>query len=323
MAFASKKKDPKILENTGFATDNSNAGKRFINKDGSPNVLMGGIHPLKKFNGYHYLLSLPHWKFFLIVSLFYFVINLLFAVLYVAIGIDHLDGVITGNSFDSFVEAFFFSAQTLTTVGYGRISPIGLGANILASLEALLGIMTLAIITGLLYGRFTKPRAFIRYSDYALISPFRDGHALMVRLAPTKKNTISDLTATMTMSMNIESDGIIKSNFYSLPLQLDKLMSLALSWTLVHPIDQDSPLYNITKEEVDQNKVQVIIHLKGFDEGFSNTVVARTSYIWEEIKVGARFKPMFKYFEEDKTTLLELEKLSDFEWVKPSQTTAL
>ena len=313
MAFHQKKESTRPLENTGFATDRIDANKRFVNKNGSPNVAMTGISPLQRFHGYHYMLSLPNWRFFLLIVFFYFVINFIFATLYIAIGIEHLAGVITGSFFDNFVEAYFFSAQTLTTVGYGRISPVGLPANILSSFEALIGIMTLAIITGLLYGRFTKPRAFIKFSNNAIIAPFQDGFGLMVRIAPSKLNSISELFATMTVSLNEEIDGIIKSNFYSVPLQLDKLMNLALSWTIVHPIDSDSPLFNMTKEDIDTKRVQVIVHLKGFDEGFSNTVVARTGYVWNEIKTNVRFKPMFKYLEEDKKTVLELHKLSETE----------
>jgi inward rectifier potassium channel len=228
------------------------------------------------------------------------------------IGVDHLHGLLKGSAFQNFEEAYFFSAQTLTTVGYGRISPVGIVANTVSSLEALTGIMTLAIITGLLYGRFVNPKAFIAYSKNALIAPFKGGKALMFRLAPTKNSNLSELNATVTMTMQVEENGVYKNQFFPLLLQLDKVMSLALSWTVVHPINEDSPLYNLTMEEIIEAKVQVIIFLKAFDEGFSSVVVSRTSYTWLEIVDNAKFNPMFRNSPTGDAILLELDKINDF-----------
>ena len=304
------------IPNTGFAEDKEQTGDRLINRDGKANVSISGISRWKKFSIYHAMLDLKSWKFFLIIFTFYTLLNFVFAVLYMALGINHLKGIISDGSFsEDFLEAYFFSAQTLTTVGYGRVSPIGLPANIVASFEALIGIMTLAIITGLLYGRFTRPKAYLQFSETALIAPFRGGKALMFRLAPTKKNSISDLHVTVTLSMSVMEDGIMKNKFYPLPLSMDKIMSLALNWTVVHPIEDDSPLYGLSKEEIDKARTQFIVSVKGFDEGFSSMVVARTGYTWKDIKYGAKFNPMYKYFDTNNVTMLELDKIDDFEKV--------
>lgn len=319
MAFYNKNKKITELENTGFSSTNQNIDTRFLNKDGTSNVIKTGINPLKRFSLYHYMLNLPSWKFFALIFIFYTAINFIFACIYYIIGLDQMHGIIRGTALQNFEEAYFFSAQTLTTVGYGRISPTGFISNTVSSLEALIGIMTLAIITGLLYGRFVNPKAFIRYSDNALIAPFKEGTALMFRVAPTKNTNLSELNATVTLTMFVDEDGLQKSRFFSLPLQLDKIMSLALSWTIVHPIDEDSPLYNLTKQDIDNNKVQVLIFLKAFDDGFSNTVVSRSSYTWNEIIDGAKFNPMFRSSEADNAILLELDKINDWSRVKIQQ----
>jgi len=311
MAFI-KNKHLKELDNTGFSNNNQNLGGRLLNKDGTSNVIKSGLNPFERFSIYHYMLKLSNWKFFLLIFLFYTGINFIFASIYYVIGLDKMHGLIQGTAFENFEEAYFFSAQTLTTVGYGRISPVGLLANTVSSLEALIGIMTLAIITGLLYGRFVNPKAFIRYSHNALIAPFQDGKALMFRLAPTKNSTLSELTATVTLTMNVEQNGVLTTKFFSLPLQLDKVMSLALSWTVVHPINEDSPLYNLTKEDIDHSKMQVMVNIRAFDEGYSNTVVSRTSYTWPEIIDHAKFNPMFRKMPDDSAILLELEKINDY-----------
>ena len=312
MAFYQPNKKIRELDNTGFSANNQNFDTRFLNKDGTSNVIKTGINPLERFSIYHYMLNLATWRFFFFIFLFYSSINFLFAIIYIMVGVNHLHGLVQGSAFQNFEEAYFFSAQTLTTVGYGRISPIGLLANTISSLEALTGIMTLAIITGLLYGRFVNPKAFIAYSKNALIAPFKDGKALMFRLAPTKNSNLSELNATVTITMQVEEDGIYKNQFFPLPLQLDKIMSLALSWTIVHPINEESPLYNLTIDEIIEAKVQVIVFFKAFDEGFSSIVVSRTSYTWHEIIDNAKFNPMFRSSSNGDAILLELDKINDF-----------
>ena len=309
MSLTSEEKILASVENTGFISNENAYTGRYINGNGSLNVDILGIPKLRKFSIYHSLLALPLWKFLIMIVIFYSVINFLFAIIYVSMGIQHLHGVIARGFFENFVEAYFFSSQTLTTVGYGRVSPLGMWANVVASFEALIGIMTLALITGLLYGRFTRPKAYISYSKIAVIAPFRDGTGLMFRMAPRKVNTVSDLNASVTMSMQVETDGVVKNTFFTLPLQLKQIMSLASSWTLVHPIDKDSPLYNLSQQEIENRKVHILVFIRGFDEGFSNTVVSRTEYLWKDIVSGAKFTPMYHMDADDNRMKIDLRKL--------------
>ncbi len=305
------KKNEKVVQNTGFASDGKSPTSRFIHKNGTLNVDFHGKYTWQQHSFYHSLLHLSHLKFLLLIFVFYSTINLIFAGIYMLIGVEHLAGVIGTTTTEKFTEAYFFSSQTLTTLGYGRISPVGFLANIASFTEAFIGLVTFALITGLLYGRFTKPRAYIKFSDIAIISPFNEMTGLMFRLAPTKSTTVSNLTASVVMSMNIEKDGVVKNTFFTLPLQLSKIMSLALSWTIVHPIDEESPLFGMTKNDIDFANVHLMVYIEGFDEGFSNTVVARTEYLCEDILTGLKFLPMFRYNEEERRNQLRLNEINE------------
>ncbi len=303
--------EKKTLANTGFSSQGKIKSFRFIKPDGTLNTNFKNVPNWQQYSFYHYLLSLKTPKFFLFVFLTYTVLNIIFATLYYIIGVDHLAGIVAETEVDKLIEAYFFSSQTLTTLGYGRISPVGMIANIVASLEALAGIITFAIIAGLIYGRFTKPKAYIKFSDVALISPFKDHTGLMFRIAPTKNHMISDVVASVTLSMLEEVDGNERTVFYELPLQVSRVLSLALSWTIVHYIKEDSPLYGIKLEEMDDRNVHVVVSIKAFDAGFSSTVMARTEYLSNQIVGNAAFKPMFFYNHTANRNDLDLRKVND------------
>jgi inward rectifier potassium channel len=281
---------------------------RFVNKDGSPNVRRRGENRFSSFNIYHYLLQIPMWRFFLMVLGFYTIINFLFATFYYLFSLPHLEGIIHGTPAENFEEAFFFSSQTLTTVGYGRISPVGLVTNSIAALEALIGILTLALITGTLYGRFVRPKAYVRFSYSALIGTHENERVIMFRLVTSKKTKIHDLQIKVTASLlKQEQPGY---DFVPLELQNDKLNALYLSWLVVHPITPDSPLYGLTEADFARRHVELFVHLTGFDEQFSSNVVARTSYIHTEMIHNASFVPMYEDLEEH--TVLYLNRLDQY-----------
>ena len=306
-------KKAKAENESGLGTNSNSNGGRFFNKDGSPNVEMRGIPLIERLNLYHTLLSLPKWKFLVVIVVSFILMNLLFAGIYLLLGIDHLNGMVAVTNADKFGEAFFFSAQTFTTVGYGRINPVGFAASFVASLEALVGLLSFALITGLLYGRFARPKAYINYSNNALFAPFRGGVALMVRMVPYTKNFLVNVEARLTMNLQVLEDGVYKNKFFQLTLDIAKATTLISNWTLVHVINEESPLYNLTKEDIENGKVEIFVFLQGFDESFSNTVVSRTSYTYEEFVYGAKFLPMYHPNENNTGTILHLNKLNDFE----------
>lgn len=303
--------------NTGFGVNSTDSAGRFYNrKKGKPNVIKRGVNLLDRYSWYHTMLELPIGKFLFLLFAIYISINLVFAGIYYIIGVQHLSGMNKNSELGNFAETFFFSTQTFTTVGYGRISPTGFLTNAVSTFEAFLGLLSFAIATGLFYGRFSRPQAFLRFSDNALISPYKGDIALMFRMAPYKNNRLSELEAKVTVAMQIEENGKMVNRFYNLDLELSSINSLAMNWTIVHPIDEKSPLYNFSAEDMRNANVEVLAFVKAFDEVFSNTVMARYSYVSPEIIWGAKFKMMYHPSPDKKTTTLDLNKLNAFDKVR-------
>jgi inward rectifier potassium channel len=309
-------KKAKAENNTGFGTNSQNYGGRFINKNGNANIQKVGIGFLEGISWYHTMLKIPRWKFFFIIILFYFIVNLFFASIYMLIGVENLKGVSSISKIDKFGEAFFFSIQTFTTVGYGNISPSGFLASFVAAVEALSGLLSFAIATGLFYGRFSKPNAFIKFSENALIAPYKEGTALMMRLAPHKNTNLTDAEAFVTVGILIDENGVTSNKFYNLPLEMSKINSLTLSWTLVHPIDEESPLFNLNQSDYKNTIGEILVYIKTFDDMYSSTVAKRTSYTFNEVVYGAKFSPMYSKNESNTKTVLHLESLNSFTRIK-------
>lgn len=299
--------------NTGFGVNSENYGGRFVNKDGGANIEKKGVSFLQKISWYHSLLAMPGWKFFSVIFLFFIVVNLCFATIYFLIGIRHLAGVIPGSTSKNFLEAFFFSCQTFSTVGYGRISPAGNLITSVAAFEGFLGPLSFALATGLLYGRFAKPTAYLKFSENAIIAPYQDITALMFRLAPYKNTTLLDAETKVNLGMTVEENGKMVNKFFPLTLEFNTVTALTLSWTIVHPITESSPLYKFTQEDYANTKGEILVFIKAFDDMFSNIVVARTSYIFSEVVFGAKFIPMYKRSDDKEKTVLYLDKLNSFD----------
>ncbi|MBY0481714.1 MAG: hypothetical protein K2Q21_10180 [Chitinophagaceae bacterium] len=312
MLFKKLNKRAQINTETGLGTNSSLAQGRFFTKNGTANVEVRGLHFWQQLNLYHALLSMKRWKFLFVIILFFVVINLGFAFIYLLIGIEHLNGLIAKTNGEKFGEAFFFSAQTFTTVGYGRVNPTGFLTSFVASMEALTGLMSFALATGLLYGRFARPRSFIRYSKNALFAPFKNGVALMFRMVPYTKNYLVNVEVKVTMAVKLNEDGVTKNQFYNVPLDIAKASTLTANWTLVHPINEDSPIYNFTKEDMVNAEIELLVFVQGFDESFSNTVISKASYTYDEFVFGAKFVPMYHPNENNSKTILHLDKLDHF-----------
>jgi inward rectifier potassium channel len=297
--------------NSGFGVQANQVGERFINKDGSYNLKKTGLPAWKTMSIYSYMQSI-HWtKFLLIIICFYFCFNVMFTFGYILIGVDQLDGFEDTYFLHNVEECFYFSTQTFTTVGYGRLNPHGSGANILASLETMIGWLYFALVTGLFYGRATRPRAYLDFSQNAVFAPYRDGKGLMLRVVPYKANHhLTNAKAVVNLALlNLEKQ---EYEFYSLKLERSRIDSLSMNWTIVHPIDEESPFLNISPEDMEAADIEVSVQITGFDPVFSNTVLARTSYTFKEIIYNAKFVPMYHTSQDGKTTVLELDKLNEY-----------
>ncbi|WP_417428138.1 ion channel [Halpernia sp.] len=302
----------KSEDDTGFS---STASGRFLNSNGVPNVKRSGLNPLEKYSWYHTMLGLKSWEFILFLILGYIAINIMFAIIYYLIGIEHLTGIDKSSWKNEFTDIFFFSSQTFTTVGYGRIAPVGFLASLVSTFEAFLGLLSFAIATGLFYGRFSRPRAFLKFSKNALISPYKEGSALMLRMAPYKNNLLTDAEVILTVAISNRENPEAATSFFNIPAELPKINSLALNWTVVHKIDEKSPFFENIQDLLATTDIEVFVQVRAFDEGFANTVVQRTSYTNDEIVCGAKFLPMFHSSENRRTTVLDLDKINDFEKV--------
>lgn len=304
----------KANPDTGFGVQAGQIGGRFVNKDGSFNMRKEGIPPLDRISFYSNLLELSWTRFFAFILLFYLTANVVFTILYLLAGYHQLQGLLAATAWGRVKEIFFFSTETFTTVGYGRVNPVGDVAHTIASLESLTGFLSFAFLTGLLYGRFSRPRAYIAFSENALISPYKDGIALMFRMVPYK--THHDLTdARISVSaafIEMEEDKPVY-RFYKLKLERERIDTFSMNWTVVHPIDEESPLLNMFKEDMEASDLELYVQVNGFDNIFSNMVMHRTSYTSKEIIWGAKFKSMYHESSDGNTTILELQKLNEFE----------
>jgi inward rectifier potassium channel len=299
----------RINEDTGFSNTGIINGGRFINRDGSFNLRKEGRPFWNRFSVYYTMLTAPLWKFLSIIFISFICINLLYTGIYYWIGASQFTGLVFHSEWGLFKELFFFSTETFTTVGYGRVNPVGDFADSVASIEAMSGFLSFALATGLIYGRFARPRAHLAFSDHAVIAPYRDKIALMFRFACYKEHhALSDVTVQVNLAMLIEENGKANYKYYDLPLERSKIESLPMNWTVVHPIDEQSPLLGFTKEDLQLADMELYVTVRGFNDVYSNTVQQRTSYTYQEIKMNRRFIPMYQ--ETERGTILELHKLN-------------
>jgi inward rectifier potassium channel len=251
--------------------------RRVIVRTGTPRRVLGDL--------YHALLN-AHWSVLLAIFVtYYLVANTLFALAYLAGG-DDLANARPG----SFEDAFFFSVQTLATIGYGAFAPKTRYANVLVAIEALVGVLGFAIAAGLFFAKFSRPTARVVFSRVAVITP-RDGvPSLMLRMANERANQVVEAQVQVSLIRSERTaEGEQVRRFYDLDLVRTSTPIFLLSWTVVHPITATSPLYGITPESLAEGEGEVVVSVAGVDETFSQTIRARYSYLPEEIVWGARF----------------------------------
>jgi inward rectifier potassium channel len=262
--------------------------RRIINKDGQFNVHRRGT-TWRDFHPYLHLINLSWPRFLGALFLGYLVSNCLFAVVYYAIGPDQLTGADASTAWGRFLNDFFFSAHTLSTVGYGNIAPRGLA---------------------LLFGRVSRPSAKIGYSENMVVAPYQDGTSLQFRVVNRRANSLMELEAkVMVMTVDM-AGGNAQRTYKLLTLEREKVLFLPLTWTVVHPIDRESPLWGKTPEDLERMQVEILILMKGYDDTFNQTVLSRHSYRHEEIVWGRKFDPAFSVDEEG-DLVLELKKVGE------------
>ena len=244
----------------------------------------------------------------MLTGIIYLGVNAAFAILYLLQA-----GAINGARQGSFSDAFFFSVQTMGTIGYGVLSPATLYANVLVTCESMLGMVTVAVVTGLVFARISIPTAKIRFGRYAVVSPFQGIPALQFRIANERRNKIlqAEVTATL-LRFETTAEGVLMRRFYDLELVRSKSPVFELTFSLMHVITSSSPLANSTAQSLEAEQAELVITVAGLDETMGQTIHARYSYQWDEVLWNHRFADIFARADRF-VTALDMDRFNDVE----------
>ncbi|MCX7172586.1 MAG: ion channel [Proteobacteria bacterium] len=257
---------------------------------------------------YHFILTLSWPRFYALVIAFYLAINLVFATAYWLV-----EGCIANTRPGSFADVFFFSIETLATVGYGAMYPATLYGHTIAAIEILLGLMSLAIVTGLIFSRFSKPTARILFSRRMVIRPFEGARVLMLRAANERNNRIVEANASLAMVRTERTiDGETFTRIHDLPLLRDHTPAFALTWTLIHRIDESSPLHGWTQESLLEARTRIMISINGHDETMAAAVHSYHDYLSEDLMFDSRFVDVMVKGENDER-IIDMTRFHDIE----------
>ena len=286
---------------------------RLLNRDGTFNV--SRKQTLADSFSYYSLIMMSWPAFIGLVLGTYIAANALFAGLYLLCGPNALQATGGQEISSPFLKAFFFSVETFSTIGYGNIVPVTLSANVLVSVEAVTALLGFALATGLLFARFSRPTAKILFSDSAVVAPYNAITAFQFRIINARKNQIIELGARVLLSKFENVDGNRIRKYHPLSLEREKVVFFPLSWTIVHPIDEKSPLWGCTREDLIASDAEFLILLTGIDETFSQTVHARSSYRAEELVWGAKFANLYLYNQHGQILGVDMERFHRIERV--------
>jgi inward rectifier potassium channel len=302
------------FKDLGFGAEVARGSReRLLNRDGTFNVVREGLDPVSALSLYHWSLTISWPAFLGAITVLYVALNAVFAAAFLLCGPAALHSTATLPETSAFSRAFFFSVQSFATIGYGHIVPVGLAANLLVTLEALINIVGVALATGLVFARFSRPGAKIIYSDRALIAPYRNGTALEFRIANQRNSQIIEIEAKVILSKIEDIGGEISRKFYELRLERSRVTFFALAWTIVHPINPTSPLFGLTESELLDADAEILILLTGTDETSSQVVHSRSSYKADEVVWNAKFSNIFMRTREGGVMGMDLSRIHEYE----------
>jgi inward rectifier potassium channel len=286
---------PEDLRDLGFGSRVSDSSReRLLNRDGSFNVERDGLPFFRSLNTYHTLLTMSTGRFALALVAGYVAVNTIFALLFFLCGPNALSGAEGLTAPERLANAFFFSVQTFTSVGYGAIHPTNFPANLLATADAFIGLLSVALATGLLFARFSRPTARLLYSNHAVIAPHRDGAAFMFRIVNLRKSQLIEVDVVAMFTRLVEREGTMRREYHALPLERKHVAFFPLHWTLVHPIDATSPLHAMEEADFHACQAEVLILITAVDDTFAQTVHSRSSYRHDEVIWRAKFVDPFE-----------------------------
>ena len=283
---------------------------KIIKPNGTLNFKVKGLPFFETLELHNLLLSVNWFGFVAIVFCIYLVTNTIFTFLYIVTDTAGLSGI-SSTSSNFFFKVFSFSAQTLCTGYFTDTIPTSIRSTSLAAIEAVIGLFLFALITGLLYSRFARPNSKIIFSDKALISSYKQGNALMIRIANIKRNQLLKVSAELILLLRLEVNGIKKNMFYNLQLEQETIGMLLLTWTIIHPIDENSPLDTFTIEDIAAANGEFIIVIEGSDDILSQNVFARTSFTANDVILNGRFEDI-TYTDDNNVLNIDIKKLNSF-----------
>jgi len=283
--------------------------KKILNKEGKFTVKKTGVGFWESLSVYHILVSISWTKFVILFFLIYILLNTFFGFIYLLIGIESI-GISKSNSiFIDFLNAFFFSSQTLTTVGYGRENPISLGAEIVSSLEGFSSRMFVAISTGLLFVRFSRPNPKIEFSEFAIIKKSDNFFVFEFRTVNKLKTEIINAQISLIISKQERTEGKQHKKFIFMEPEREKITYFSTIWSLSHIIDEKSPLFGMTPDDMQEKDVELIVSLQGYDESYRQIVHTKHSYKYNEILWNVEFDDCIS-FDEELNAIIHIDKLS-------------
>ena len=296
-------------DDPGLASSFDRPLDRLMSKDGTFHIRRDS-RATGPSEGFVALATMPAGRLVLTIIATYLSMNLLFGSLYMLVGIESVGNADLSSLSGRWMSAIGMSVQTLTTVGYGSLYPTTIATWLLAAIEGVFGILAFSLIAALIFARFARPTTQLAYGTHALIAPFKDGWSLQVRLANRRHTLLVEVEARLLLAMADDDGSLERLTYYTLPLQIDRISFLPLSWTLVHLIAADSPLAGLTHDELTRRRAELLLIVKGIDEGYMQPVITRHSFRHDEIVWGGRF--VRAYGVEQGEARLYLSKLSSY-----------
>jgi inward rectifier potassium channel len=305
---------PQQLNDLGFGSVVARDSRtRLLNRDGTFNVRRDGVSFTDRLSPYQTLLTMTWPAFLLLFLAAYVTTNALFAVAFYLLGPGALSAPQLMPLGGRFMMAFFFSIETFSTIGYGNILPNGLLANMVVSAESVAGILFVALATGLIFARFSRPVLHVRFSEHAIIAPYGNETALMFRLGNERRSELVSLVATVTFARFQEGSANRMRVFDQLTLERPGVLFFPLTWTIVHPIDEHSPLRGLTQQDLLDTRAEFLVMLTATEETFSQTVHTRTSYAADQLLWGAKFGNIYLPPTPDGLVRVDLRRIDNVE----------
>ena len=289
------------------------ARERLLNRDGSFNVQRRGLGFWATVTPYHVLVSMSWPRFLGLAAALFMVINVAFGVGFWLLGPEAMMSPGAEKFGGSFLQAFFFSVETFATIGYGHLAPMGIPANVLMTMESVVGVLAQALVTGFTFARFSRPTASILWSRNAIVAPYRGGTALMFRIVNQRSNQLIELHAQALLAQMTTTPTGRKRSFEGLTLERSQVTFFPLTWTVVHPIDEASPLWGVSEDQLLAQDAEILVLLSGYDETFAQQVHTRSSYKADEVVWNARFKNIFNANAEAGDVTLEVQRVHEYE----------